>query len=107
MKINKNVKEILDDYCKAQGLKITEEPDYLEILQEYGDEVKSKKCGSHRWYDDVEIISQFGDRYIKYYSFYTTGDLSPSDMDLSVDLSEAVEVIPYEETVVKIKYKEA
>lgn len=106
MNINKNVKEILDDYCSKNNITIDEESDYLEILQECGIEVKNKKCGSHRWYDDVEIVTQFGDRFIKYYSFYTTGDMSYSDMDLSIDLSEAVEVIPYEETVVKVKYKE-
>lgn len=106
MKINKNVKEILDKYCTEANITIDKESDYLEILEECGIEVKNKKCGSHRWYDDVEIVTQFGDRFIKYYSFYTTGDNSPADMDLYVDLSEATEVVPYEETVVKVKYKE-
>lgn len=106
MNINKNVKEILDNYCKNHNLTISEESQYVEILTECGDEIKNKKCGSHRWYDDIEIVSKYDDRYIKYYDFYTTGDMSPSDMDLNIDLSEAVEVVPYEEAVVKVKYKE-
>lgn len=103
--MNEKVKEILDNWALELGYDIDEESDYIELLEE-GEQVKHKKCGSHRWYDDVEIISKFGNRYIKWYSYYTTGDISFSDMDLYINLNLAREVFPYEVTITKIKYKE-
>lgn len=67
--------------------------------------IKSKIVGEHRWYEDEENISEIDGKFIRWYGYNTTGDANWHDMDLEIEWEKMEEVIPYEETVVKIKYK--
>ena len=104
--MKENVKKILDDYFVSQKWDIPEKDtagEYLEVLQDFI--VKSKIVGEHRWYEDEENISEIDGKFIRWYGYHTTGDANWRDMDLEIEWNDMEEVIPYEETVVKIKYK--
>lgn len=89
--MNDNLKEYLIKYNESKGWGTTER-DLIETVTE-GDVIHKEIVSNHRWYDDEERIVKIGDKFIRYYNFHITGDKSPSDMGLEIDIDSIQEVI--------------
>ncbi len=98
-------KDWLIQYAESKSYD-TDDDSLMEIIMEAGDEISSETVSSHRWYDNLEVVVKLEDKFVKYNTFYTTGDSHYSDMGLKHNLEDCEEVEPYEVTVTKYRYKD-
>jgi len=100
MSNKKTLREFLTEFNNSEGWSICEEGLYESLVECFKD-VHSEKVDSRRWYDIYEKVIKVDidgeERFFKTPSYHTTGDLSPSDMDLTpITLEDVWEVFPKE-----------
>jgi len=76
-----------------------------EILIECGKDEFEVSRDSHRWWDEVTRIAQFGDKYFQYTWAKANRDESVQDLGWEFEWDSVSEVEPYEETVVVKKWR--
>ena len=99
--LNKDVKEFLEAVCKRDGFEPTTQ-NIVETVTE-AKEVHRVIGGSHRWYDELEVVVKIDDKFILYDWFHVTGDNSIYDMGLAFNLSSVKFCEEYEVTVKKYR----
>lgn len=91
------IKNHLVEYAIYNGWQ-TDNDTLFEIIRE-GTEVYTEKICTHRWYDDIFIVTEVNGMHIGYNGFYMTGDNNASDMGLEYDLKSICEVKEVEKTI--------
>jgi hypothetical protein len=101
--ITEKIKTAIEAYCKEYSIEIpVEERRYNELVEEILQDstpVYSEIGSSHRWYDDEFIVVEVSGVFIGYWWYHTTGDNTPSDMDLEFDIRKVCEVEKKQKTI--------
>lgn len=84
------IKNHVSEYNISKGWGVSDK-DLFETIRE-SKSVYSTKTGSHRWYDDIFVVSIVDGMLIGYNDFYITGDNSPDDLGLDYDYNSICEV---------------
>ena len=100
MSNKKTLREFLVEFNNSKEWGVCEDGLYESLVECFKD-VHSEKVDSRRWYDIYERVIKVNiegeERFFKTPAYHTTGDLSPSDMDLdSITLDDVGEVFPKE-----------
>lgn len=85
----KSIKELFPDLSDEQIF--DELRDSKVVHEELHDE--------RRWYQLWEKVVEVDGHFFRFYDYHCTGDDSPSDMGLTDDISDIVEVEEYEKVV--------
>jgi len=101
------IKQYLHDWWNKEHNTTDEfnESGCLEILIEAGRNEIEVDRDSHRWWDEVTKIAQFGDKYFRYTWATANRDESVQDLGWDFSWSSVSEVEPYMETVVVTKWR--
>lgn len=90
--MNEKIKKHLKSYCEKNEWTWPDDPwGILEILLD-GKQLSYEIGDSHRWYDEVEIVTEIDGMIIGFDWVHVTGDNSPRDMDLDLDLDSIREM---------------
>jgi uncharacterized protein YuzE len=98
--MNEKIKAHVIAYAEKQGYG-TDNDTLYEIIRE-GKQVYSEIGSSHRWYDEMFIVTEVDGMLIGFDWFHVTGDTSISDMGLDFEPDSICEVEAKE--VTKIVY---
>jgi len=97
-------KDIQKYLCNWANIDVSEENAQELLLYEAEKEVKLSRH-SHRWWDEVETVGKYGDKYFLFYKAHANRDESVEDLGWEFDWGSVEEVEPYEETITVIKYR--
>lgn len=103
----KDIKQYLHDWFNVtrEANHEFDEDACEEILIECGKNEITVDRDSHRWWDEVTKIAQYGDKYFQYIWAEANRDEHVKDLGWDFDWNSVVEVEPYEETVVVTKWR--
>ena len=99
--LNPAVESHLKAYCEKKGYS-TDQKDMVDlVLEEHT--VWRETGDSHRWYDEEYCVVKIDGKLIGYAWYHMTGDASPNDMGLDVDLSSIEFAEEYQVTETKYR----
>lgn len=97
-------KEIQKYLCEWANIEVDKEA-AEELLLWEGENTVELSRESYRWWDEIETVSKYGDKYFRYYGASANRDESIYELGWEFDWDSVEEVEPYEETITVTKYR--